>query len=67
MAWATDDLDDDARTPLVDIAVDVSAQWELYLANSYTLEQLQALQFATITLPGEWFQGWLRRAKELPS
>lgn len=67
MAWVTDALDGDALGPLADIAEDVSAQWELYLANTYTLEQLQALQFSSVTLPAEWFQSWLRRVGELPS
>jgi hypothetical protein len=64
-AWATDTPHRDALRPLVGIAEDVSVQWELYLANTYTLEQLQAFQFSTIRLPVEWFQAWLRRAREL--
>jgi len=69
MAWATDTLSDDEDTlrPLVDIAEDVSAQWELFLANTYTLQQFQALQFSAVTLPIVWFQGWLRRVRELPA
>jgi hypothetical protein len=41
----------------VDIAQDVSSQWELYLSNTHTLAQLQALTFSTVALPVEWFQG----------
>jgi len=67
MMWVTDTPERDALRPLVGVAEDVSVQWELYLANTYTLEQLQSLQFSTDTLPVEWFQGWLRRARELPS
>lgn len=66
MASVTDTPEGDALRPLADIAEDVSVQWELYLANTYTLEQLRTLQFSTVTLPVEWFQGWLRRARELP-
>lgn len=66
MAWVTDELrNDEALRPVVDIAHDVSAQWELHLANTYTLEQLQALQFSIVTLPVEWFQDWLQRVREL--
>ena len=66
MAWVTDELrGDDTFRPVVDIAHDVSAQWELHLANTYTLEQLQALTFSTVALPVEWFQDWLRRVRGL--
>ena len=44
--------------PFADIAQDVSAQWELHLCNTYTLEQLQRLTFSTVTLTVEWFE-WL--------
>lgn len=57
--------DEHILRPLVDIAYDVSTQWELFLANTYTLEQLQSLQFSTVTLPVVWFQDWLRRVRGL--
>ena len=50
---------------VADIAQDVSAQWDLYLSNTYTLEQLNRITFSTVTLPVEWFEGWLRRVREL--
>lgn len=50
-----------------EIAHDVSTQWELYLDNTYTLEQLKALEFSSVTLPVEWFRDWLRRVRELQS
>jgi hypothetical protein len=65
MAWVTEDLADSEEVKaVVGITQDVSAQWELYLVNTYTLEQLQLIQFATVRLPNEWFQGWLRKVKE---
>lgn len=68
MAFVTDhwSREEESRIrPFADIAEDVSAQWELYLSNTYTLEQLRKLTFSTVTLPVEWFEGWLRRVKEL--
>ena len=63
---SSDTPEGDALRPLVAVAEDVSAQWDLHLANTYTLEQLQALQFSDITLPVEWFQDWLQKAREIP-
>ncbi len=47
------------------IAEDVSVQWELFLANTYSFAQLQALDFSEVRLPTEWFHDWLRRTHEL--
>ncbi|MBL4771030.1 MAG: hypothetical protein JKY61_07795 [Planctomycetes bacterium] len=41
------------------VAVDVDCQWDLFLANTYTLKQLRHLDFSTVTLPTEWFDQWL--------
>ena len=41
-----------------DVADGVAAQWSLFLANAYTVEQLRGLDFATVRLPTEWFAGW---------
>lgn len=49
------------------IAEDVSAQWDLFLANTFSPPQLQALNFAEVRLPSEWFRDWLRRTNELQS
>lgn len=52
---------------LVDIAKDVSAQWNLYLSNTYSLEQLQRLCFSKVELPNPWFQEWHDSARKLIS
>lgn len=41
------------------VAKDVDAQWELFLANTYTLAGLQGLDFSTVELPFDWFETWL--------
>lgn len=44
---------------VVRVACDVDAQWDMYLANTFTLEQLQKLDFAEVRLPVAWFHQWL--------
>ncbi len=44
---------------VLDVAQDVEAQWDLYLVNTYSLEELQSLNFSTVVLPKEWFTEWL--------
>ena len=46
---------------LMPILADVETQWDLFLANSFTLQELQSLNFAEIRLPTEWFNEWLRQ------
>jgi hypothetical protein len=70
MAFMSDHQSRKEQQPIsrfAEIANDVSAQWDLYLSNTYTLEQLQTLKFSTITLPLEWFRDWLKRVKDLQS
>lgn len=45
----------------ISIAADVDCQWDLYLANTYKLQELQKLDFAAVRLPPEWFQDWLMK------
>lgn len=54
-------------SPFASIVEDVYLQWDLYLANTYTLEQLQSLRFSDIRLPDGWFQRWLAKVRELQS
>jgi hypothetical protein len=41
------------------IAADVECQWDLHLANSYSLHELQNLDPDLVSLPHEWFTQWL--------
>lgn len=43
-----------------DVAADVDAQWDMYLSNTYNLDELQGLKYFEIRLPVEWFKEWLR-------
>ena len=45
----------------LEVAEDVGAQWDLFLSNSYTPSELQALDVAGVVLPHEWFADWSRK------
>jgi hypothetical protein len=45
---------------------DVETQWDLYLANTYKLAELQKLDFRTVRLPREWFSDWINQLKAEP-
>ncbi|MCY7278090.1 MAG: hypothetical protein LH702_31235 [Phormidesmis sp. CAN_BIN44] len=61
--------DDEDRVLKVcsDVAEDVSVQWSLYLSNTYSLEQLQALCFSSVELPTQWFMEWHEQLRQLLS
>jgi len=48
--------------PLLPILTDVETQWDLYLANTYSLQELQEGNFDSVRLPIEWFEQWIQEA-----
>jgi hypothetical protein len=48
-----------------DLAQDIELQWDMYLANTHTLHELQHLDFSPVRLPTEWFADWLVRLNQL--
>ena len=48
---------------LLPILTDVETQWDLYLANTYSVEQLRTQSFEDIRLPIEWFREWLQQVR----
>jgi hypothetical protein len=52
---------EDESAQSLEVAEDVGAQWDLFLSNTYTLSELQSLDFAGVTLPHEWFEKWSRK------
>jgi hypothetical protein len=61
----------DEVLPLVaeaaDLAQEIEMQWDMYLADTYTLPELQHLDFSQVRLPNEWFADWLARLNQLAS
>ena len=47
------------------LAQEIEMQWDMHLANTHTLQELQHLDFAQVRLPTEWFADWLTRLDEL--
>jgi len=45
---------------IMPVLADVETQWDLYLANTYKLEELQKLNFEKVLLPIDWFSEWLK-------
>jgi hypothetical protein len=41
------------------VLADIETQWDLYLANTYSLKELKMKNFNEVRLPAEWFQKWL--------
>ena len=59
------DIDTDSAMDIATgIALDVDAQWDMFLANSYNLEELKNLVFSAIRMPVEWFDDWLKQLKD---
>ncbi len=48
-----------------DLAQEIELQWDMYLANTYALPELQRLDFSQVRLPPEWFADWLARLNQL--
>lgn len=46
---------------LLPILTDVDTQWDLYLANTYSIEELQTKDFEQEQIPKKWFNEWLRQ------
>lgn len=43
---------------IMPVLADVETQWDLYLANTYSLSELQQLDYESVNLPVEWFKNW---------
>ena len=48
--------------PLLPILTSVETQWDLYLANTYSISELRSRSFEEERLPVEWFRDWLAEA-----
>jgi hypothetical protein len=67
--WKTEEeeLDsgaDKVKQIAVKVAKDIDCQWELFLVNTYSLADLQNLDFSKVKLPIEWFEKWLHELHE---
>lgn len=59
-------LDSDAPEEiegLLPILTDVETQWDLYLANTYSLDELRSNSFENEQMPTDWFEDWLMNVR----
>lgn len=50
---------------LLPLLTDVETQWDLYLANHYSVDELRTLSFESERMPTEWFGEWLKTLEAL--
>lgn len=55
------DEGDNQNLLLNDKAIDIDAQWELFLSNTFTLSELQTLNLDLIKIPVQWLKDWLEK------
>lgn len=46
---------------IMPILADVETQWDLYLANTFTLNEFQTMNFENVNLPLSWFSDWVKQ------
>jgi len=68
IAWWADnfhqaqfDYENPIDETVADVALDLHLQWQMYLDNTYTREELQNLNFSKVRLPAEWLSNWLEQ------
>lgn len=49
---------DDEETVMIGVARDIECQWDLFLVNTYSLEELQSNDLSKVELPQQWFIDW---------
>ena len=52
-------------TEIGELIFDVDAQWDMNLFNTYSIEELNKLDFSQIQLPTEWFRKWVAELKNI--
>jgi hypothetical protein len=52
---------------ILPILTDVETQWDLFLANTFSLEELRSNSFEEVQMPVEWFTDWLNQVLKLES
>lgn len=49
---------------LLPLLTDVETQWDLYLVNTFSTDQLKSQSFEHVALPVQWFEDWLWKATQ---
>ena len=48
---------------LLPVLNDIDAQWDLYLVNTLSPEELTNTNFESVVLPLEWFEEWISKVE----
>ncbi|MBC2077020.1 hypothetical protein HCJ64_10855 [Listeria marthii] len=54
-------INDDLSLEERELLEDISAQWDLYLVNSYDIDTLQSLDFEKVKFPEAYLKEWYRQ------
>ncbi|EPI9893663.1 TPA: hypothetical protein ACTGDL_000798 [Listeria monocytogenes] len=54
-------INDDLSLEERELLEDISAQWDLYLVNSYDIDTLQSLGFEKVKFPEAYLKEWYRQ------
>lgn len=49
---------------LLSVLTDVETQWDLYLVNTYSIDELCSRSFDDETMPVQWFHDWLKEIEK---
>ncbi|MFS2020047.1 hypothetical protein ACEN88_26145 [Massilia sp. CT11-108] len=49
---------------LLHVLTDIETQWDLYLSNTYSIEELRSKSFDSETMPVQWFRDWLKQIEK---
>ncbi|MDQ0242945.1 hypothetical protein J2S09_000481 [Bacillus fengqiuensis] len=53
--------EEDDKDISIDVAMEIDAQWELFLNNTHSLSELQEMDFSNVKMPKEWLHNWLNK------
>lgn len=64
--WGDEDHNDRMDVPreILDLIEDVDMQWDMYLSNTYSFDELAHLDLSQVCLPIEWFINWAAKLKD---
>ncbi|WP_449286749.1 hypothetical protein [Marinobacter sp. PE14] len=50
---------------IMPILADIETQWDLHLANTYSIEEIRQGDFEAVRLPIQWFEAWANEVESV--
>lgn len=50
---------------IMPMLAEIETQWDLYLANIYSIEEIRQGDFEAVRLPIEWFEAWANEVESV--